>query len=209
MISENNQKDNNQVENNHLTENNKTENAAFNIPAPDTLPTFNEDVIQIRHRPPQSLDGRDLIVAVPPMHSNVNLSRIVRAAGCCGVGRILCCGNASVNAKIARETGSDLEMEYHRSLAPELLRKWRSLGYRIIGLEQTNKSYWIHEYKFPRKTLLVIGNERLGISSEILRELDDVVEIPMYGLPYSHNAATASAIAIYEYCRQMITNIRE
>jgi tRNA G18 (ribose-2'-O)-methylase SpoU len=29
-----------------------------------------------------------------------------------------------------------------------------------------------------------------------------VVEIPVYGLPYSFNAATATSMAIYEYCRQ-------
>ena len=164
---------------------------------------------QVRHREPFALPHpRELVVAVPPMHSNVNLSRIVRAAGCCGVRRIICCGNASVNAKIARETGSDLEVEQHRSLAPELLRKWRAKGWRIVGLEQTNDSHWLHEYHFPEKTLLVVGNERLGILPEILHELDDVIEIPMYGLPYSHNAATATAIAMYEYCRQYPGNVR-
>lgn len=71
-----------------------------------------------------------------------------------------------------------------------------------MALEQTNDSYWLHEYAFPEKTFLMVGNERLGISPEILREAEDVVEIPMYGLPFSHNAATATAIAMYEYCRQ-------
>lgn len=162
-----------------------------------------EKYVQVRHKSPLALAcPRELVVAVPPMHSNVNLSRIVRAAGCCGVRRILTAGNASVNQKIARETGADLELENHRTLSPELLRKWKDRGWRLVGLEQTNDSCWLHEYAFPVKTLLVVGNERLGISPEILRVLDDVVEIPMYGLPNSHNAATATAIAMYEYCRQ-------
>lgn len=159
--------------------------------------------VQVRHKAPLELERpRELVVAVPPMHSNVNLSRIVRAAGCCGVRRLICCGNASVNQKIARETGSDLEIEIHRTLAPELLKKWKAQGWRVVGLEQTDDSYWLHEYAFPAKTLLVVGNERLGILPEVLAVLDDVVEIPMYGLPNSHNAATATAIAMYEYCRQ-------
>lgn len=53
-----------------------------------------------------------------------------------------------------------------------------------------------------RRTALVIGNERTGLTEEILATLDDVVEIPVWGLPYSHNVATASAMALYEYCRQ-------
>ena len=32
--------------------------------------------------------------------------------------------------------------------------------------------------------------------------LDDVVEIPVWGMPYSYNVATATAMALYEYCRQ-------
>jgi len=116
-----------------------------------------KDFVQIRHKEPMELSHpRELVVAVPPMHSNVNLSRIVRAAGCCGVRKIICCGNASVNAKIARETGIDLEIEQHRTLAPELLRKWKTKGWRVVGLEQTNDSYWLHEYAFPEKTLLVV-----------------------------------------------------
>ena len=48
----------------------------------------------------------------------------------------------------------------------------------------------------------MVGNERTGIEDEVLRLLDHAVEIPVYGLPYAHNAATAAAMALYEYCRQ-------
>jgi len=60
----------------------------------------------------------------------------------------------------------------------------------------------MHEYQFPRKTALVIGNERTGLTPDALGLLDDVVEIPVWGLPFSYNAATATAMALYEYCRQ-------
>ena len=59
-----------------------------------------------------------------------------------------------------------------------------------------------YDFRFDRRTCLVAGNERLGITEDLLVHLDATVEIPMYGLPYSHNVATATAIAIYEYCRQ-------
>ena len=48
----------------------------------------------------------------------------------------------------------------------------------------------------------MLGNERSGIEDEVLRLLDHAVEIPVYGLPYAHNVATAGAMALYEYCRQ-------
>ena len=135
------------------------------------------------------------------MRSNVNLSRIVRAASCCGVRRIICCGTAKVIGKIARETDDSLEIETHRTLAP-VLKRLREEGYQLVGLEQTNDSQPLPEFSFQRKTVLVVGNERLGIDPKELALMDAVVEIPVYGLPYSHNAATAAAMALYEYCRQ-------
>jgi tRNA G18 (ribose-2'-O)-methylase SpoU len=161
-----------------------------------------DEFVQERHKPPAALDRpRELIVACPPMRSNVNLSRIVRTAGCCGVRRVICCGNARVIGKIARDAGDAMQIESHRTLPP-VLRKLRQEQYALIGLEQTTGSKCLFDYPFPRRSVLVIGNERLGIEDEVLRLLDGMVEIPVYGLPYAHNAATAAAMALYEYCRQ-------
>ena len=53
-------------------------------------------------------------------------------------------------------------------------------------------SHNIHHFVFKHRTVLVIGNERLGINDEILNQLDHVVEIPVWGLPHSYNAASAA-----------------
>ncbi len=157
-----------------------------------------------RHKPGTPLASgytRDLVVACMPMRSNVNISAIARTAGACAVGRLVVCGNASLISKIARDESSELEVATHRTLAP-VLCKLRDDGYRLVGLEQTTNSTNMHTYKFARRSVLVVGNERTGLSQEILDLLDDVVEIPVYGLPHSYNAATATSMALYEYCRQ-------
>ena len=158
--------------------------------------------VQQRHKAPVALERpRELVVACPPMHSNVNLSRIVRAAGCCGVRRVICCGNAKVLPEIARDVGDLLTIETHRTLRPALERL-RGEGFQLVGLEQTTGSETLDRFAFQRKSVLVVGNERTGLDEDVLRLLDRVVEIPVYGMPYAHNAATAAAIAMYEYCRQ-------
>lgn len=155
-----------------------------------------------RHKPPRTLDEpRELLVVCAPLRSNVNLSRIVRAASCCGLSRIICTGQAKLDRKIARDGADAIEIEVHRTLPP-VLAKLRGEGYRLVGLEQTTDSQNLHEYRFERRTALVIGNERTGLTPELLAPLDDVVEIPVWGLPYSYNVATATAMALYEYCRQ-------
>lgn len=155
-----------------------------------------------RHKPPSTLTRpRELIVACPPMRSNVNLSRIVRAAGCCGVRTLVAAGAKSVDPKIARDALEQVEIQWRRTL-PAPLKKLKADGYTLVGLEQTTNSVSIHHYQFPRQTVLVVGHERQGIEPDVLQLLDAVVEIPVWGVPFSYNAATAAAMALYEYCRQ-------
>jgi tRNA G18 (ribose-2'-O)-methylase SpoU len=155
-----------------------------------------------RHKPPRQLSKpRELVIVCAPLRSNVNLSRIVRAAGCCGLERIICTGHARLDRKIARDGADTIQIEVHRTLPP-VLDKLRTAGFRLVGLEQTTRSQNLHQYSFTRQTALVIGNERTGLTDDLLEKLDDVVEIPVWGLPYSYNVATATAMALYEYCRQ-------
>lgn len=155
-----------------------------------------------RHKDGSALTRpREIIVACAPMRSNVNISSVARTASACAVERLVLTGNPTLIAKIARDGAEELEISTHRSLAP-VLRKLRSDGYRLVGLEQTTNSTSMHSYRFTRRTVLVVGNERTGLTPEILELLDDVVEIPVYGLPHSFNAATAASMSLYEYCRQ-------
>ena len=156
----------------------------------------------VRHRPPK-VPGRprELVIACAPMKSNINLSHIVRSAGCFGVTRVIGCGAARLEERIARDGAETVVLEVRRSLEPVLIAL-RAEGYQLVGLEQTTHSERLFDFQFVAKTALVIGNERLGLEPELLARLDRVAEIPMYGLPHSLNAATSAAVAMYEYCRQ-------
>ncbi len=157
---------------------------------------------QVRHRPATPLARpRALVVACAPLRSNVNLSTIARTAGCCGVERMVMCGHAKLDTKIARDGADSVRLEVRNSLPP-VLRSLRADGYRLVGLEQTTNSANLHTYAFAERTALVIGNERAGLGEDELALMDDCVEIPVWGLPYSYNVATATAMALYEYCRQ-------
>ena len=156
----------------------------------------------LRHKPPSPLSRpRELVIACAPMRSNVNLSNIVRTAGCCGVTRLIACGNAKIDKAIARDGADQVRIEVHRTLPP-VLKELKAEGHTLVGLEQATNSASLHDYRFERRTALVIGNERLGLTEEELRLVDTVVEIPVWGLPYAYNVANAAAMALYEYCKQ-------
>ena len=154
------------------------------------------------HKPPQKLLARrQLLIVCSPLHSHANLSAIIRTAGCSGINDIIATGNVQLIDHIARDGAKHVRIEMKNSLLPALHRL-RGDGYTLVGLEQATNSTPLSDYAFPVKTALIIGAEREGLSEACLDLLDAVVEIPVWGLPFSHNVATATSMAIYEYCRQ-------
>ena len=157
---------------------------------------------QVRHKPAAPLARPpELVLCCAPMRSNVNLSNMVRTAGCCGITRVIACGSPTIDRTIARDGADQVQIEVHRTLPP-VLRELKSEGYTLVGLEQATNSVSLHEYRFPRRTALVVGNERLGLVEDELRLVDVVVEIPVWGMPHAYNVATSAAMAMYEYCKQ-------
>ena len=141
-----------------------------------------------------------------------------------GVSRLILCGTAKLWPHIARQ-GLDSEEEaidsgaakasdsqhqqihgmdvsLKRSLLPVLLDLKRKEGFKLIGVEQTSNSASTHDFKWPQKSVIIIGHESKGISQEILDVCDATVEIPLYGLPFSLNVSHALAISLASYCQQ-------
>src|SRR4029078_10102253 len=101
-----------------------------------------------RHKPPRPLERpREIVVACAPLRSNVNLSRIVRTAACCGIEKIIATGQAKLERHIARDGAEQVAIEVHRTLAP-VLEKLQRAGYRLVGLEQTTGAQDIHGFAF-------------------------------------------------------------
>ena len=95
-----------------------------------------------------------MILACPQFRSAVNLSRIVRLAGCAGIERMVVCGRTKVDPRIARDGADHVELERRNSLPP-VLRKLKASGACIVGLEQTDDSHSLFDYTFARNTVLV------------------------------------------------------
>ncbi len=157
---------------------------------------------QVRQRPPAKLlQPRPMILVVSPLRSSVNLSRLVRLAGCSGIGKIIYCGSGKVDRDIARDAVDYVTIESRRSVGP-VVSKLRAQGFHCVGLEQTTNSEPLTSFAFQRQTALVIGSEREGLANDVLSQLAAVVEIPVYGQPASYNVVTATTMAVYEYCKQ-------
>lgn len=71
--------------------------------------------------------------------------------------------------------------------------------YRFVGIENTYGGSMINDYKWQPNSLMIFGEEGVGLSKEIIDLCDDVVEIPMFGSVRSFNCGVASGIAMYDF----------
>lgn len=88
---------------------------------------------------------------------------------------------------------------HYFSAAAEATNYLKSRGTRIIAVELTDSSRpynALTRADFP--CCFILGNELTGISPDLLREADDAVEIPMYGVKHSLNVAVAAGIILFE-----------
>ena len=78
------------------------------------------------------------------------------------------------------------------------LHSLKESGYRIVALEQHNRSVRLSDYQTPQKIVLLIGEEVHGITEDLIAQCDDIIEIPMVGKKESFNVSVATGIALYE-----------
>lgn len=72
------------------------------------------------------------------------------------------------------------------------------LGFTVMALEQASNSVPLQSYNFPKRTCIVLGNERTGIPAEVLHLVDDCVEIPQFGRVRSLNVHVSGSLAIWK-----------
>lgn len=97
-------------------------------------------------------------------------------------------------SKTALDAEKLVPYEYHELPPLEALRQ---AGYRIVGLEQDQRSIMLPEYAVPGKLVLLLGEEVEGITAELREQCDDLIEIPMHGQKESFNVSVAAGIALY------------
>ena len=155
----------------------------------------------------------DIIVIAHNIRSTHNVGSIFRTSEGFGVTKIILSGytpyprlpvdtrlphiSDKLTAQI-HKTALDAEtivpFEYQETLD---LQNLRSQGYRIVGLEQDDRSIMLADYKTPEKVALLLGEEVEGITSDLRDLCDDLIEIPMVGHKESFNVSVATGIALY------------
>jgi tRNA G18 (ribose-2'-O)-methylase SpoU len=77
----------------------------------------------------------------------------------------------------------------------------KNLPRPFIVMDTSDEAIALSQFIFPKSFTLILGNEEYGVSEELLKEADYLIEIPMFGAKNSLNIACAYAIAAAEIRR--------
>ena len=150
-----------------------------------------------------------LYLVLDNLRSSFNVGAIFRTAECFEVSKLILCGYTATpqNPKVCKTAmGTDKFVEWEQfSSTIQVIKTLKEKGIKIYALETTSNAKNIAEIEFTKPCALILGNEALGISKEILKIVDEIVNIPVSGWKNSLNVGVTAAICCYEISSQWNT----
>ena len=144
----------------------------------------------------------DLIIIADNLKTPENMGAVIRLAGNFGAKQVLFVNKEEVNVKKINRFSASVSklVEAHYVSNFNDISEYIDNSYKLIALDTVSNSKNINNFKFPKKIALVIGNEKYGISKEILSIISESVYIPMIGKVKSMNVTHALAVALHIIC---------
>ena len=150
-----------------------------------------------------------VILLLDNLTGEANIGSIFRLADAFGIEKIIFCGtqpNLASNRlkRTARNTHNYVDFEFYEEPL-EIIKNLLTNGFKTIALEITSNSIAIENIDLNehQKTLLIAGNERNGISKDVLELCETAHHINMFGENSSMNVAQSVGIALYEITKAL------
>jgi tRNA G18 (ribose-2'-O)-methylase SpoU len=143
------------------------------------------------------LDTRrhDFGVAIENWRHDLNIGTVVRTANAFLAAEVIIVGRRRWNRRGAMVTDRYQHVRHVESVG-ELT------GYSIVAVDNLPGAVPIETVKLPRRSLLLFGQERSGLTDEARAVADLVCSITQYGSTRSINAGVAAGIAMHTWIRQ-------
>ncbi len=149
-----------------------------------------------------------LAVLLDNVRSGLNVGSVFRTADAFALEQLVLCGITARPPhreilKTAIGATESVAWTYRAGVA-EAVAAWKARGYWAVGVEQTDESIPLQEWRRPAGAplLVLFGNEVDGLSEEVLPLLDQAVEVPQFGTKHSLNVSVCAGIVLWELMRQ-------
>lgn len=149
----------------------------------------------------------DLQVMLDDVHSSQNLSAIIRSCDAVGVLDLYYTATIDDTLKLHKTITQGAHRWLHRKrIGTEqktaFIQTKKDEGYQIVATHLDESAVSFREIDYTKPTLLIMGNEKEGVSESLLALADHKIIIPMQGMVQSLNVSVATALILYEAQRQ-------
>ena len=142
---------------------------------------------------------RTVTVVLDRLEDSFNMAAVLRTCEGMGLQDVHVIRNPdapfSPNSRVTQGCDKWLDLHVHRDFAScaAVLKKQ---GYRVLASAIRPGATSLFELKFDTKIAMVLGNERFGVSDEVLEHSDGTFWIPMRGFSQSMNISAAASACV-------------
>ncbi len=150
----------------------------------------------------------DLTVICENIHDPHNVSAILRTCDAVSIAAVQLLYTNQEFPKLGKKSSASAKkwIDVHEFQSVSALREsLKKRGFTIYATHlSTENPRSIYEVDWTKPSAIIMGNEHLGVSEEALAIADHNIYIPMFGMIQSLNVSVATAVILYEACRQRI-----
>ncbi len=147
-----------------------------------------------------------LVLVLDHVTNSYNIGSFIRLADAFAIEKIIVCGELTISdkklKKASRNEAKWVCVEYSDSTTVTL-QTLLDENYKVFSVELCHESVDYKEVTYPAASVLVLGNERKGVSEAALKLSHQHIHIPMFGMGNSLNVSTAGAIVLAECASQI------
>lgn len=154
----------------------------------------------------EMLDNRqvDLTICLDKVHKTNNIAAVIRSADAVGIHELHAIW-PDIDMRVSGNTASGSQQwvkTIKHYTADDALDAFKTKGMQVIVTNFSDEAVDFREIDYTLPTAIVVGNERDGVSQEVINKADKQVTIPMTGMVQSLNVSVAAALMMYEAQRQ-------
>lgn len=132
-----------------------------------------------------------------------NIGAIFRLADAVAAEKVILCGESEVPPhtrikKASINTTEWVNWEYEKTAIAAVKKlRVKVKNIQVVSVELDKRAVPYEEFEFNFPLALVVGHESIGVSPEVLKESDAIVELPMHGVNISLNVMVSLGIVLY------------
>lgn len=141
-------------------------------------------------------------VVLETLYDAGNMAAIMRTCEGLGVQRVNMLSIRAFKSERKITQGAHKWLDVHRYDDPRTcVQELRAEGYQVVATHFAEDAVSIDEIDFSRKTAVIFGNERSGVSPDLVKLADRCMVIPMCGFVQSFNVSVAAAMTLQHALR--------